>query len=103
MVQIVDVVSPVCIRPSLVVLFPSLTSSCKVINSTNLVVAVVELALVDLIHQQVLVSSRSMVKSTLLLRRREVMVAVEALSHMCMLDFGHVIGQCMGSIPMRKP
>ena len=30
-------------------------------------------------------------------------MAVEALSHMCMLDFGHVIGQCMGSIPMRKP
>jgi hypothetical protein len=58
---------------------------------------------VDLIHRQVLVSLRLMVKSTLLLRRREVMVAVEALSHMCMLDFGHVIGQCMGSIPMRKP
>lgn len=57
----------------------------------------------DLIHQPVLVSLRLMVKSTLLLRRREAMVAVEELSHMRMLDFGCGIGQCMGSIPMRKP
>lgn len=57
----------------------------------------------DLIHQPVLVSLKLMVKSTLLLRRRAVMVVVEGLSHMRMLDFGHGIGQCMGSIPMRKP
>ncbi len=57
----------------------------------------------DLIHQPVLVSLRLMVKSTSLLRRREVMVVVEELSHMCMLDFDRGIGWCMGSIPMRKP
>jgi len=103
-VHTVDVPSRVCIRPSLAVLFLLLiTSSWKPNSSTNLAVEVAELALVDLIHQPVLASSRSMVKSTLLLRQREGMVVVEGPSRMCTLGSGHGIGRCMGSIPVRKP
>lgn len=87
MVHTVDVLSRAYIRSSLAVL----------------VVVPVELALVGSIHQPVQASLRLRVKSTLLLRRRAVMVVVEELSHMYMLDLGHGIGRCMGSIPMRTP
>ncbi len=103
-VHTVDARSLVYIRPSLAVLFLLLmTSSWKPNSSTNLAVEVAELALVDSIHQPDLASSRSMVKSTLLLRRREVMVVVEEPSRMRTLGSGHGIGRCMDSIPMRKP
>ncbi len=100
-VHTVDVRSRAYIRSSLAVLLLLLTTrSRKPNSSTNLVV---EVAPVDLIHQRVRVSLRSMVESTLLLRRLEVMVVAEELLHMCMLDSGHGIGRCMGSRPMRKP
>jgi hypothetical protein len=80
MAHTADVLSRACIQSSLAVLFLSLTTgSSKPNNATDLAVAVAELALVDLIHQPVLVSLRLMVKSTLLLHRREVMVVVEEL------------------------
>ena len=103
-VHTVDVRSRACIQSSLAVLLLLLTTSSRKPNSsTNQVVEVVELAPVDLIHQRVRVSLRSMVESTLLLRRLEVMVVAEELLHMCMLGSGHGIGRCMGSRPMRKP